>query len=499
VRGRRHAAVTALAAALALPGGVALAGPARSSAPPPPFGVFEVVAGPGGRELQVEARFEKGAGDRLELETGTGPFVTGAEYATGGAWQPAAVAGDGMDVPGCGRAACRVRYTFQLDRAARALNNHGIAFAHGEALLAPPSTWLPRPGGERPLDRPPAATTADAAGTVSPGAGRYVLHVRTPEGLRFVTGLFPVRGAPGTFALDQLPNTPYAGFAAFDVSEVPVRGGTVQVAVGPGTRALAPAAVAAWVQRCAGAVAGYYGRPPLPRYTVIVLVGSRRPVGFGTAMGYGGGAILVWISAGASEGDLARSWVLVHEMVHLGFPNVPRRQHWMEEGLATYVEPVARLRAGLIGEDELWNGLAKGLPNGLLRPGESGLDDARRWGPLYWGGALFWFLADVQIRERTHNRKSLEDALRGILAAGGSMSVWWTPERVLEEGDRATGVPVLRELYDGFGRAYMAVDLDALWGRLGVAIVDGKPVKREAPLAAVRDALAQGDGAAGPR
>jgi hypothetical protein len=461
----------------------------------PPFGVFDVVAGPGGRELQVQARFEAGAGDRLEWETGTGPFVTGAQYATGGAWRAAAVEGDRLAVPGCARAACRVRYTFQLERAARALNSHSTAFAHGDALLAPPSTWLVRPGSEPPLDRTPAATSADAAGTVSPDAGRYVLHVRAPRGLRFVTGLFPVRGLEGTFALDQLPNTPYAGFAAFDVSTVDVKGGTVQVAVGPGPRALAPAAVAAWVRRCAGAVADYYGRPPLPRYTVIVLVGSRRPVGFGTAMGYGGAAILVWIGAGATESDLARSWVLVHEMVHLGFPNVPRRQHWMEEGLATYVEPVARLRAGLIGEDELWSGLARGLPKGLLRPGEQGLDDARRWGPLYWGGALFWFMADVQIRERTNNRKSLEDALRGILAAGGSMSVWWTPERALAEGDRATGVPVLRELYDGFGRAYMAVDLDALWGRLGVAIVGGRPVKREAPLAAVRDALARGGAA----
>src|SRR6185295_11884631 len=302
------------------------------------------------------------------------------------------------------------------------------AFAHGDALLAPASTWLARPGSEPPRDRTPAATSADTAGTVSPEAGRYVLHVRTPEGVRFVTGLFRVRGAADTWALDQLPNTPYAGFAAFDVSTVPVKGGAVEVAVGPGARAVAPPAVAAWVQRCASAVAGYYGRPPLPRYTVIVLVGSRRPVGFGTAMGYGGAAILVWISADASEADLNKSWVLVHEMVHLGFPNVPRRQHWMEEGLATYVEPVARLRAGLIAEDELWSGMAKGLPNGLLRPGEAGLDDARRWGPLYWGGALFWFLADVQIRERTENRKSLEDALRGILAAGGSKSVWWTPE-----------------------------------------------------------------------
>jgi len=69
------------------------------------------------------------------------------------------------------------------------------------------------------------------------------------------------------------------------------------------------------------------------------------------------------------------------------------------------------------------------------------------------------------------------------------MTVWWAPERALAEGDKATGVHVLRELYDSFGRAYMDVDLDRLWARLGVGMVEGKAVKREAPLAAVREAL----------
>lgn len=77
------------------------------------------------------------------------------------------------------------------------------------------------------------------------------------------------------------------------------------------------------------------------------------------------------------------------------------------------------------------------------------------------------------------------------------MAIWWPPERTLEEGDRATGVPVLRELYDSFGRAYLAVDLDGLWGRLGVAMAGGKVVKRAGPLSAVRDALVRGRGQPG--
>jgi predicted metalloprotease with PDZ domain len=139
----------------------------------------------------------------------------------------------------------------------------------------------------------------------------------------------------------------------------------------------------------------------------------------------------------------------------------------MEEGLATYVEEVARVRAGWISEEEFWGDLRRGFARGLLQPAERGLNGSNRWGPLYWGGALFWFLADVEIREQTGGKRGLEDALRGVLDAGGSIAVWWPTEKVLEAADAAAGGSVLRGLYDRFGRAYLDVDLEKLWGRLG--------------------------------
>jgi carbon monoxide dehydrogenase subunit G len=38
-------------------------------------------------------------------------------------------------------------------------------------------------------------------------------------------------------------------------------------------------------------------------------------------------------------------------------PDVPEEQHWLEEGLATYVEPIARAKVGIIPEGEVWRGL----------------------------------------------------------------------------------------------------------------------------------------------
>src|SRR6185436_8924834 len=141
-----------------------------------------------------------------------------------------------------------------------------------------------------------------------------------------------------------------------------------------------------------------------------------------------------------TRADLDVDWVAVHEMIHLAFPSVAREHLWIEEGLATYLEPVVRVRAGMMSEDDAWRALVEMLPNGLPRAGDRGLDRTRTWGRVYWGGALYCLLADIEIRKRTQNAHGLDDALRGILRAGGNDAAHWPLERALDAGDRATGV-----------------------------------------------------------
>ena len=85
---------------------------------------------------------------------------------------------------------------------------------------------------------------------------------------------------------------------------------------------------------------------------------------------------------------------MVHEMVHLAFPRVAKQHHWIEEGLATYIEPWARLGIGQLTEETVWKDLVEGLPKGLPGPEDKGLDRTPTWGRTYWGGALFCLLAD---------------------------------------------------------------------------------------------------------
>jgi predicted metalloprotease with PDZ domain len=130
------------------------------------------------------------------------------------------------------------------------------------------------------------------------------------------------------------------------------------------------------------------------------------------------------------------------------------------------------------------------MPKGQPEASDQGLDGTPTWGRTYWGGALFCLAADVDIRTRTSNRHSLDDALRAVLAQGGNIAVSWPIERVLEVGDRATGVPVLRTLFERMAPRAERVDLEGLWRRLGVSRRGGTVAFDDAaPLAAVRRAM----------
>ena len=130
----------------------------------------------------------------------------------------------------------------------------------------------------------------------------------------------------------------------------------------PGDLPVSRPAIREWAENAARDVAGYYGRFPLPRALVMVVPGGRRAVGYGTTMGNGGASVLIWVGAQAREEDLRRDWVLTHELSHLTLPNVPRAQRWLEEGLATYVEPIARARRGRLSAEEVWGDLVRRTP-----------------------------------------------------------------------------------------------------------------------------------------
>jgi hypothetical protein len=245
-----------------------------------------------------------------------------------------------------------------------------------------------------------------------------------------------------------------------------------------------------WVQKAADAIVAFYGRYPVPHVTLQIRSFDGKGVRAGQTFSRYGGFIRIAVGTETIEEGLASDWMLTHEMVHLTFPSVPDEHHWIEEGIATYVEPVARIQAGQFNTQRMWFELVRDMPKGLPQAGDQGLDYTHTWGRTYWGGALFCFLADIEIRKQTQNKKGLQDALRGILNAGGDMREDWPLEKALETGDRAVGLNVLMKLYAQMRDHPMQVDLDSLWKQLGIQ-QEGDTVKFQdnAPLAQIREAI----------
>ena len=430
---------------------------------------YQVTASAGARELSVEARipaFPDRDGE-LSVDDGAEPFVRDVTIlpVQGAVPVPLERRGDSWFAPACASLGCRIRYRFMLREAAQARGDEDLAKLYGEVTESPPGAWLLRPL------RLPAGATAS-------------LHVSTPEGLRFVAGL-----PKGQLSASRLGELPYAAFGDLRVETLRLQSGSLTVAIAKARRRQGEEELLGWIRSSATLVAQYFGRFPADGALLLVLPTPGGQI-HGRARGTGGASILFFLGTDLDMEQTRRSWQLVHEMVHLGLPALPRRHLWAEEGLATYLEPIARARAGELSAEKVWGDLVRDLPQGLPRQGDEGLDRTHTWGRTYWGGALFWLLADVEIRQRTGNRLGLEDALRAVVAQGGSIAERWPLQRVLEVGDRAAGSTVLVDLYAKMASEPFAVDLDAFFRRLGVSLRGAKVEFDDgAPLSSIRVAM----------
>jgi hypothetical protein len=436
---------------------------------------YDVVLGAGSRELAVDAWLPRGSLADLVVRHGAERFVRDAQIEEDDGWRDLPRRTSGVHAPQCARG-CHLRYRFLLRDAAAELHDTDTAVAWGDVVEASPSMWLLHP-------------------TLAPAGTRYRFRVRTPAGSTFVTGIFEAdQGRPGTFEAEAsgIGVAPYAAFGPMRVRHVEaVQGATLDVAIAPAAFAVGDDALVEWVAHSARTMARFLGCFPLERVMVLVVPAEGSEVHHGETMGIGGASIVVEVGERADEAALARDWVLPHEMAHLAVPSVSRRHHWMEEGVAVYIQPIARARAGELRAEDVWRQFAAGMPKGASARGSLGLDGSSSWARMYWGGATFCLLADLEIRRRTGNRLGFEDALRGVLVSGGSIAQMWEFDRLLETADASIGGPVLRPMHDEIGREAWSVDLPSLFHELGVVVHGDEVTLIDAPLAPMRRAITE--------
>ena len=278
--------------------------------------------------------------------------------------------------------------------------------------------------------------------------------------------------------------------APVTANDITVDGASIHLEFEPGAFRDGGDTVRGWIRRSANIVAGYYGRFPTTRVTVQVIAEAGDGVHGGKSFANPDAFIRVQLGREVTEAQLLADWVLVHEMTHLALPDTGEAHAWLSEGLATYVEGVARVQAGNRSEADVWSEEIRQMPRGMPQPEDRGLDHTHTWGRTYWGGAMFCLLADVEIRKQSHNRVGLQDALRAVARASGGLAADWPIERILRTGDGAVGTTTLEDLYAHMKARPVTPDLMSLWQQLGIE-PEGSSVRLSdsAPLADVRRAI----------
>jgi hypothetical protein len=293
----------------------------------------------------------------------------------------------------------------------------------------------------------------------------------------------------------ELKAATYAAFSARELHDIALPGQTLSVALLDGKLELDPAVLSRWIETSARAVQGFYGRAPDSQLLVVLApLAGKKGIVFGKLLPESAPGIVILIGEHTTDRDLYSDWILVHELFHVGSPSYDAEGKWFDEGLATYFEPIIRVRAGLLDERAVWQDFFGNMPKGLDALTGPGLEAVEEFGEIYWGGAAFCLLADVEARSRSGSRRGLEHGVRGVLQAGGTASKVWSLADTLRVADDAIGTPILTPLAARYARQGSPFALFPLFESLGVrARGDQIELDDTAPLANIRHAIIYGN------
>ncbi|HJT14095.1 MAG TPA: hypothetical protein VJ790_15860, partial [Dongiaceae bacterium] len=342
------------------------------------------------------------------------------------------------------------RFTYELGAFARTEDDMGSAMPFGEAVLATPGFLLPLP------------ETSHAA--------MLRFRLQFPAGGGIVTALKPDQD--GYFQVPLLRLNEAGPLILGTIAAEPIPGDpALTLAVPPGSTEIPGAQLAAWVSAVADSNRRFWARSPTEGGLVILIPSPRGGVPFGRVLSLGGAVVTVLVGEQATPQDLYDDWVLVHEFLHLGSPLMRDTGAWLNEGIATFYEPVLRARAGWKPEDDVWHEWMSQMPRGMPAMANIGLQNAGRGG-VYWGGALFVLMAEIESLQASGGRIGFSDCLRSVLAEGGDVTAKWPTMKLLDRCDRLLGKPIIAPLAERHIAKGSAMDLDQLWRRLGVSMAE---------------------------
>ncbi|WP_119304038.1 gluzincin family metallopeptidase [Dongia deserti] len=343
------------------------------------------------------------------------------------------------------------RFTYDLGAFAKSEDNMGSAMVFGDAALVTPGFLLALPETEH--------------------AVMLRFRLKFPAGGAVLTALQPDKDGYYRVPLLRLNEAGPLILGNVTAEEI-VGDPELTLAIQPDGSLIAREQLIAWVSAVAEGNRRFWARSPARKGLIILVPTPRGGVPFGRVLSLGGAVVTVLVGRRATPQDLYDDWVLVHEMLHLGSPLMRDTGAWLNEGIATFYEPVLRARAGWKSEDDVWHEWISQMPRGIPAVTGAGLANAGRGG-IYWGGALFVLMAEIESLQASGGKIGFSDCLRAVLAEGGDVTVKWPTMKLLDRCDALLGGNVIAALAKQHIERGSAMDLDQLWRRLGVSVADG--------------------------
>lgn len=298
-----------------------------------------------------------------------------------------------------------------------------------------------------------------------------------PNWAHIATGLDPVAGRPNTFFapdFDALYDSPFL-LGNQEAAQFSVEGRPHRMAIENVPAGVSREKMASDLRRMVEAATRLMGDVPYRHYTFLL-------------MGKGNGGIehansaaIAFNGEGLTKDDDYLRWLsyVAHEYFHnfnvkrirplaLGPFDYDRENLtdmlWVSEGLSVYYEDVVLVRAGLMTRGQYLDKLAGAMAKFENAPGHRYQSAAEAslytWGapPMggdrstsisyYDNGAMLGALLDLKIRHESHNRKSLDDAMRSLYREYyQGKARGFTDAEFRQECEKAAGGP-LAEVFD---------------------------------------------------
>lgn len=206
-----------------------------------------------------------------------------------------------------------------------------------------------------------------------------------------------------------------------------------------------------WLTTTAKAIEAVYGYFPQDHTNILLIpIGPQSgPIPWGEVQRGGYPSVHLFIDETRPTQDFIDDWTGSHELSHLFLPKLIPGARWMSEGVASYYQNVARARTGLISQETAWRKMKAGFQRGRRDFNNRPLTQANKTMHVYWGGAAYFFLADLRLRE---SGQSLDSVLNALSACCLPSFVRWSPTQVAQKLDQLSNTHIFTNLLENEGK-----------------------------------------------